>query len=139
MKNSPMRLSLCLLAFLLVLPQCSSKSRDEYIAEGLVQMERNLVMDARQSFLQAIEADPNHAEGYYHLGSVYNVQKRYEEAVEQFKTALRLDPTHYDAHFSLGYAYEQSGQKELAEEEYETFRRLKKMSQRLEKKRQGAS
>lgn len=103
------------------------KTRDEYIQEGLVSIEANHVQDAKVAFMQAIDADPKHAEGYYHLGSVFNVQKEYENAVEQFTIAIRIDPTHFDAHYSLGYALEQLGKTE-AEKEYAIFRRLRKMS-----------
>ncbi len=137
MKLSPLwRTGPVLLALLLILPQCSSKSRDEYIAEGLVHLEANDTQEARRAFRQAIQADPKHADGYYHLGSVLNVLKHYEKAVEQFQVAIRLDPTHFDAHFSLGYALEQLGDKEGAEKEYAVFHRLNKMSKQLEQKRQ---
>ncbi|QPJ62255.1 MAG: tetratricopeptide repeat protein [Candidatus Nitronauta litoralis] len=130
------RISIFLLALLLVLPACGSKTRDEYIQEGLVSIEANHVQDAKVAFMQAIDADPKHAEGYYHLGSVFNVQKEYENAVEQFTIAIRIDPTHFDAHYSLGYALEQLGKKTEAEKEYAIFRRLRKMSKKLENKRQ---
>ena len=137
MKSSRLlRTGLFLLALLLILPQCSSKTRDEYIQEGLVSIEANDTQDAKRAFMQAIEADPKHAEGYYHLGSVFNVLKEYENAVEQFKIAIRIDPTHFDAHYSLGYALEQLGDKPAAEKEYAVFRRLNKMSKQLEQKRQ---
>lgn len=138
MKSSPLPITCAiLLALTLILPACGSKTRDEHIQEGLVSIENNHVQDAKVAFMQAIDADPKHAEGYYHLGSVYNVLKDYENAVEQFNIAIRIDPTHFDAHYSLGYALEQLGKKVEAEKEYAIFRRLKDMSKKLEQKRQS--
>jgi len=130
------RPALLLLALILILPQCSTKSRDEYVREGLAHIEKENYQAAEHAFRRAIEADPKHADGYYHLGSIYNVRKQYPEAEAQFKKAVRLDPTHYDAHFSLAYALEQQGRQEQADKEYAAYRRLKKMSDRLRKKRQ---
>lgn len=127
--------SLLLIALLFILPQCSSKSRDEHITDGLAYMEESRYLDAQHSFMQAIDAAPKNAEGYYHLGGAFNAQKRYDLAIEQFNTAIRLDPTHYDAHYSLGYAMEQMGDKASAEKEYAIFKRLREMSHRLEAKR----
>ncbi len=136
--SSLWRTGLFLLALLLILPQCSSKSRTDYIEEGLAYMEANDIQDAKRAFMQAIDTDPKHAEGYYHLGSAFNVLKRYDEAVEQFKIAVRIDPTHFDAHYSLGYALEQMGDKEAAEKEYAIFRRLSKLSKKLEQNRNNS-
>ncbi len=138
MKPSPLQGTCTILLILIfTITACSSKTRDEYIQEGLVSIENNHVQDAKVAFMQAIDADPKHAEGYYHLGSVYNVLKEYENAVEQYNIAIRIDPTHFDAHYSLGYALEQLGKKVEAEKEYAVFRRLKDMSKKLEKKRQS--
>ena len=129
--------SLFLIALLLILPQCSSKSPAEHIENGLAYMEESRYLDAQHSFMQAIDAAPKSAEGYYHLGGAFNAQQQYEKAVEQFNTSIRLDPTHYDAHYSLGYALEQLGNKEEAEKHYALFKRLSEMSHRLEAKRKA--
>ncbi|MFQ5482743.1 MAG: tetratricopeptide repeat protein, partial [Nitrospinaceae bacterium] len=129
---------MALLAASLILTQCSPKSRDEHIQEGLQSMERENYPQAENSFKRAIEADPGNAEAYYHLGSIFNARQKYTQALGQFDIALRLDPTHLDAHFSRGYAYEQIGQPEKAEKEFATYRRLKRMVNHLqENRRQG--
>ncbi|MDB4973411.1 MAG: domain protein putative component of TonB system [Myxococcaceae bacterium] len=48
------------------------------------------------------------------LGTVYQQQKKYDEATKEFQAALRITPGMRDAVFSLGWTYAMSGNKEEA-------------------------
>ena len=116
-------MALALLVF--ILTQCSNKSSDEYVQEGLDYLSKEQYDSARKSFLKATEKDKNNAKGYYGLGGIYNYQKKYPEAEKAFKNVLKIDPTHQNAWYSLGYTYELMGRKDEAEESYKKYRRLK--------------
>ena len=116
-------MALALLVF--ILTQCSNKSSDEYVQEGLNYLGKEKYDSARTSFLKAVEKDINNVKGYYGLGGIYNYQKKYQEAEKAFQTVLKIDPTHQNAWYSLGYTYELMGRKDEAEESYKKYRRLK--------------
>jgi len=119
--------SFCLLSVLvLILPQCSDKSSEDYYREGLSKVEEQDYEGAERAFQNAIDKNPKNPKGYYGLGGIHNFRKKYDLAEKVFLKTLQLDPTFVDAHYSLGYTYEQMGQKEKAEKEFTTYRRLKK-------------
>jgi cytochrome c-type biogenesis protein CcmH/NrfG len=49
--------------------------------------------DARNSFQQAIAADPTFAPPYEHLAAIAALQKRWQDVVDATNQALKLDPT----------------------------------------------
>ncbi len=116
---------LALLLTGMILTQCGNKTSAEYVNEGFEYSKQEKFSDARDSFLKAIEKDPNSIEGYYGLGGIYNFEKKYDEAEKAFKSVIHLDPTHFNAWYSLGYTYELMGKKEDSEKSYEKYRRLK--------------
>ena len=128
-----------LLILLLILPQCTEKSSNDYVQEGLQYTEHQEYSKAESAYLKAIEKDPKNAGGYYGLGGIYNYYKKYDQATEAFKKVLQLDPTHFNAYYSLGYTYELMGNKQEAEKQYQTFERLKKKMQEILNKNQEKS
>ncbi len=83
----------------------------------------------------ALAKDPNWAEGHYHLGQLYRVQFKREEARLELLKALELKPSLADAHVALGEMYAADGEMEKAREHAEYAAkygngRLKKQLQR---------
>ena len=64
----------------------------------------------------ALEKDPSWAEGHYHLGQLYLVQGKREEARLELLRALELKPSLADAHVALGEMYAADGEMEKARE-----------------------
>lgn len=44
---------------------------------------------------------------YYHMGTIYSIQGKWDQAVFRYQRALTLDPHFIDGHIGLGYAYAQ--------------------------------
>jgi tetratricopeptide (TPR) repeat protein len=55
------------------------------------------------------------------LGTVYQQQKKYDEAVQQFRAALEVSPGMRDAIFSIGWTYALQGNKEEAKRYLKKF------------------
>jgi tetratricopeptide (TPR) repeat protein len=80
--------------------------------------------EATSFFHQAIEIDPNNAEGYTCLGKVLIRQERLEEAVEQLQRAVSLDPEDPSSYYVLGFALRALERNVEAAENYQHFLRL---------------
>lgn len=64
----------------------------------------------------ALEKDPSWAEGHYHLGQLYRVQFKRDEARVELLRAIELKPSLADAHVALGEMYAADGEMEKARE-----------------------
>ncbi len=53
----------------------------------------------------ALAANPEWAEGYFHLAQLYRVQQKPQEAKRQLLTALEKKPALAEAHIALGEIY----------------------------------
>ena len=127
MHSSNRILSFSIIIFVfLVTSQCSSKSSDELVQEGIKHSEKGSYDKSFDSFLKATKLDPKNVNAFYGLGGIYNYRNEYEKAAQAFKTVIKLDPTHFNARYSLGFTYEALGKLELAKLEYERYRSLKK-------------
>jgi tetratricopeptide (TPR) repeat protein len=68
-----------------------------------------------QSALQAVgEGSAEEAEIRHRLGTVYQEQRQFPEAVNEFRRALEIDPRQTDTLFSLGWTYALMDQREDA-------------------------
>ncbi len=67
----------------------------------------------------ALEKEPSWAEGHYHLGQLYRVQSKRDEAKRELLRALELKPSLTDAHVALGEMYAAEGEMEKAREHAE--------------------
>lgn len=66
-----------------------------------------------QSALKVAQAGSEEAAKIHNLlGTVYQQQKKYDEAITQFRAALEIQPGMRDAVFSLGWTYATMGNKE---------------------------
>ncbi len=64
----------------------------------------------------ALEKEPSWAEGHYHLGQLYRVQAKRDEARRELLRALELKPSLADAHVALGEMYAAEGEMDKARE-----------------------
>lgn len=64
----------------------------------------------------ALAANPEWAEGYYHLAQLYRVQQKPQEAKRHLFTALEKKPALAEAHVALGEIYIADGDLESARE-----------------------
>ena len=62
-------------------------------------------MKAIEYYLKAIELNPNYADAYFSLGSVYMKLKKWNEAVINYEKAIDLKPGSIEAYYNLGLAY----------------------------------
>ena len=60
---------------------------------------------ARDSFLKALELDPDHFDAGYHLAVLYQQEKRWREAEHLYLLLLEQQPGHDDVRNNLGYSY----------------------------------
>jgi len=123
--NRILSFSIIIFAFLAT-SQCSSKSSDELVQEGIKHSEKGAYDKSFDSFLKATKLDPKNMNAFYGLGGIYNYRNEYEKAIQAFKTVIKLDPTYFNARYSLGFTYEKIGKQKLAEIEYERYNSLKK-------------
>lgn len=56
---------------------------------------------AANDFLQAADLDPQNPKAPYHLGVLYRVMERQEEAIEAFRKSLKINPYHLDTLLAL--------------------------------------
>jgi superkiller protein 3 len=63
---------------------------------------------AEKEFKKALAAKPNQA-SFTSLGYVYQLQKKYDEAIQQYESALKIDPNYVDAINNLGVIYFEKG------------------------------
>ena len=58
---------------------------------------------------QVLEADPNHVEANYWMGSAYQALERFERAESYLRKTISLSPDHAKAHNALGYLLAEHG------------------------------
>lgn len=69
----------------------------------------------------ALKGTEEEANVHHLLGTVYQQQKKYDQAVSEFKAALGVVPGMRDALFSLGWTYDLQGNKEEAKRYLQKF------------------
>ena len=73
---------------------------------------------------RVIQLSPNDARAHLHLGEVYALQSRWQQAVRELELATRLQPSLAQAHYQLALAYSRSGQKEKGAREMALYQQL---------------
>ena len=96
-------------------------TRSAYCMLGVALGALGRTAEARQSYLRAIEIDPEFEEAYYNLGVLLRGSDP-RKAQELFAKALQLDPNYAAAHSELGWVLRQHGS--LAEAEYHLRRAI---------------
>ena len=69
----------------------------------------------------ALKGTEEEAQVHHLLGTVYQQQKKYDDAVREFRAALDVVPGMRDALFSLGWTYDLQGNKEEAKRYLQKF------------------
>jgi len=90
-----------------------------YNTWGLINVEKNNIIEATQLFQRAINLDPNMFAAYMNFGTITQSFRGYEDARTAFSRAVELQPNHYEAHIGLGAALRGLGQVPQAQAEYE--------------------
>ncbi|MCF6158732.1 MAG: tetratricopeptide repeat protein [wastewater metagenome] len=73
---------------------------------------------------KVIEIDPDHAEAYFGMGSIYFRQSRFADAVREFTNVIRLKPEYAQAYERLWLAYKRLGMNDGAEEAFRSYRKV---------------
>ena len=110
-------------AFLVVVPLsgCGSFAARGLNAEGVRKFEQARYNESLAQFQQAIKNDPNNADAYYNLGSVYHrlgsLQNRpcdFQQAERYYNQCLDHNPDHAECHRGLAVMLVQQGRTEEA-------------------------
>lgn len=72
---------------------------------GLLLLELNRPMQAREAFSQALRADPKNADLLFQFGRASQALNQFEAAVQAWERAVKLNPKMAEAYNHLGYAY----------------------------------
>jgi protein O-mannosyl-transferase len=76
-------------------------------------------------FEHALAVTTDNAVAEYHVGTEFEEQHKYEEAMAHFRAALKYDPSYVDAYCSLGFTLYAVGKVDEAFEQYQTAIKLK--------------
>ncbi len=74
--------------------------------------------EAIEAYRRAIALDPDFADAYCNLGTVYFNRGDREETRRWYEAALERDPGHLEAHFNLANLFEEAGRRESAVHHY---------------------
>jgi tetratricopeptide (TPR) repeat protein len=87
---------------------------------------KNELNEAKDLLLEALRYDPKLPQAYYHLGQVFEKQRKSSEAIDALQQAVTLDPNYAEPHYTLSRIYQKQGDKEKAQQALATFQQLKK-------------
>jgi tetratricopeptide (TPR) repeat protein len=98
---------------------------EAYSALGRLYADLNYLDQSVQVLQEALKValpgTEEEAQAHHLLGTVYQQQKKFEDAVREFKAALAVVPGMRDALFSLGWTYQLQGNKEEAKRFLQKF------------------
>ncbi|CAB1081966.1 hypothetical protein D1AOALGA4SA_9606 [Olavius algarvensis Delta 1 endosymbiont] len=86
---------------------CTKKSPHKartYSNLGVAQKKQDLVDEAFQNFLIALQLDPDFADAQFNLGIIFNEQEKTDEAIAHFRRAIDIRPNFAEVHNNLGVA-----------------------------------
>ncbi len=90
-----------------------------YYYVGVIDALENNLQGALQNYLTAIKLNPEYAEAYFNLGTVYYKQGLQKKAEEAFLKSIELQPEYGRAHYSLGFVYLEQKKYDLAKKHAE--------------------
>lgn len=103
--SSPLRLLIVaalIVAIAAPFSLADTEKAKEFFNEGVKYEQENNEMAAMGSYQQALKEDPNYADAYLNLGTIFFKKKEYDNALKQFKTATEKAPQNKDAFANLG-------------------------------------
>ena len=77
--------------------------------------------DALLKFSKVTNINPNFAEGYYNLATVFLKTKKFDDAIVFFKKSLDIDKDHFNSYFNLADCYKNLGQINNAIDNYNYY------------------
>jgi tetratricopeptide (TPR) repeat protein len=80
----------------------NSRLVDNY---GLTQIELGSAEGGMVSFRKALDLDPRYYSAHYHVGYVYSMKKRIDEALSEWEKSAKFEPKYADVHCNLGVLY----------------------------------
>lgn len=86
---------------------------------------------------KVIEIDPDHAEAYFGMGSVYFKQGNFEDAIKAFTMVIRIKPEYAQAFERLWLAYKRLGMDDKANEALQAYRKI--VADRMKTMNEGSS
>jgi hypothetical protein len=86
---------------------------------------------------KVIEIDPDHAEAYFGMGSVYFRQGNFEDAIKAFNMVIRIKPEYAQAFERLWLAYKRLGMEDEANEALQAYRKI--VADRMKTMNEGSS
>ena len=72
---------------------------------GIVYEKMKNFKKAKESYLKAIELEPNYSDAIYNMGLVHTELREYNEAIECFQKIIGEDPEDSNSYFNLGLVY----------------------------------
>ena len=97
-------ISLCLIFFIMQMPVYPENSTF-YYNKGVEAFKAGNLVDAENSFKEAVKINPSYTLGHYGLGRIYILQKnRVPDAIKHLKLSVALDPGFVKGWFKLGLA-----------------------------------
>ena len=81
-------------------------------------------MEAIEAYQQAIRIQPNHADAYNNLGTIFINQNRIDDAIEAYQQAIQIQPNQGEAYYNLGNALHRQEKLEEAIEAYQQAIRI---------------
>ena len=93
-----------ILLVVLLFSQCSSKEekRDAFVKKGTALLQQGETKKAILEFRNALQLDPNYAEGYFHLGTALLKDGDIRGGFSGFAKALELDENYDAARLEIG-------------------------------------
>lgn len=80
-----------------------------YLTLGVSYKKIGRIKEAMDCYIKAIQIDPNQAEGYYNIGNIYAINKKYDVAKKFYLKAIEVDPGSARAYNNLGNIYFETG------------------------------
>jgi len=81
-----------------------------YFLAGLSLQEQGNFAEAEALYQKALVIQPQDAEVFVQLGSLFAQQQAWEQAIEHYQKAVALQPNFAEAHWALAEVYEQVGE-----------------------------
>ncbi|MBW1723228.1 MAG: tetratricopeptide repeat protein [Deltaproteobacteria bacterium] len=121
MKYSYRAIALFLVISLALFSSCSGpeEKKMKFFERGKALYEKGDYVRARLEFKNALQVDPEFAQGFYMLGMAELKQKNWKKAFGLFSKATELDPGLLEAHVETGKLFLMAGRKKEAFEKAE--------------------
>ncbi len=88
---------------------------DRFWRDNVIQFSLNHDVDLAVAEQQAILAkDPNNANAYFALGTLYHFRGSTDQALQYFEQSIELDPANPAPHLSMGRIYAVRGEYDFA-------------------------